>query len=263
MRILSILAPRLGLGLGSLALISAAYGQFNYTGSTIATNVNFGDQDANSYQSDYQDLQSSNALANGSVGSTDSYSGNAYSYTYYGVGSASMTSLITDGGFLETFNDTSQVQQLAGGNSFVGPASKSLSDADILFNVTSSGAYSLVATGQIYTAVENNDYSFMGVLTDTTTNTQIQTINVAAASSSLSPLSTTVNLIAGDSYELSFYALSYDVVPGQAGASDVNAGGFDGYVQIGTPSSAPEPFTIGFFAVTAGALVRRHRSRRS
>jgi hypothetical protein len=241
-------------------LVVAANAQFADTGSTITSNVDFGDQNGNSYQSDYHDTQTSTDLASGSVGSADQYTGDAYNYTYYGVGSASMTSFIGQGGILESFSDASQIQQTGGGNSFVGPASESSSSADIVFMVGASGSYALIANGSITAALNNNDYSFQGNLTDLTTQQVIQNINVAAASSSLNPLNTTVNLVAGDSYELSFYALSYDIVFGQSGVSDINAGAFNGYVQVGAPA-APEPLTLGFLAASVGMMVRKRKRR--
>lgn len=260
----SPLSPRALVAITAAAALSAgAHAQFTYSASNITSDVNFGNQNESSYASDFTDPQASTALSSGTVGSSDMYDGNNYGYTYHGVGSASTTSLITGGGLKESFSDASQVQQLTGGNSYVGPAAQSWSGADITFSVSTAGSYAFIADGTITTALNNNDYSFIGTLTDTTTHTQILAFTVAAAAASLNPVNTNVNLAAGDNYELSFYTVSYDVTPAGAGLSAVQAGAFNGRVQIGTPSSTPEPATLTFAAATAIGVLRKRRAKRA
>lgn len=246
----------------AFSLPSMASAQFSYSAAdTLAlSEVGFKNTFSGGLNPSFQDHHESFSVANPVVSAASNYTGthdNGTTMIYNGTGSASIATGFQPASAGATFSIAAATTLTSGnGSGLYDPFTESFVQCQVLFTATTSGTYNLVATGTISNLTAPANFTFNGNLRDTTTNVETD-FTVASNSTSLSPFSTQVNIVAGDSYSLGWGVTVFSTLSGMGGPAS-SGGALDGSVFL----SAPEPCSLAALAIGGILLAKRRRSKK-
>ncbi len=246
-----------------VSIASQAQAQFSYSAVTTAAGTDVGVQNGGSFAAASQDSQTSHLVSNDVLTSSTSFSGQDGGMTYMGTGNANIVTTLDAGGYQATFSNDGFATITSGANSFDGPRGDAGVSHEVHFTVSQTGQYAVVAQAQLNTPVNQpplgGGSTFFGQLWDGTTNTLVDTYNVASASNTFNNVNTTETLVAGESYYTTFYEFTYAIVPGYLGAPATDHLNVTGSITVGSPNAVPEPASFAILGVGAVAAIRRRR----
>lgn len=245
----------------SLLLLASAIAsaQFSYSSASASSDAEAGYQNSSSFGREAHDPMTDNGTANASLSSMIDLSSQQGGLTYHDHGTASIQTLVTAGGYEATFSTSGVTQVTGGANTFVGPRADGIVGSGAFFTVSQSGSYAFHMDGTVVSRTANNgDMTFYGFVKDHNPGGNFNEFYAAAASPNFVNVDTTLNLIAGDQYELGFYELTYMIQDGVSGPTSPFEISTTGKFSLGSPAAAtPEPATLAIIGLGLAALKRR------
>lgn len=232
------------LALLLIAVPAFSHAQFVYSASTATCASDAGVQNGGSSAYDKTDMKSSTSLSGANLSTSVDSTNSIGAMQYRNVASTTFDTALTATGARFDFTTNGTTHILSGANSYYGPRADGVVGETMSFQVTQSGAYALKLTGSS-TPLDNASFSgitFVGILTDHSSAGGSATFTAASASHSITSIQTSVNLVAGHSYDFAWFDEGYVIQPGNYGPIPAESLSTNGTVILGAPT--PEPASL-------------------